>query len=244
MPKRKKEKKTLTFYQLAFGLTPPYRVLVHPEVVKHCINQQINLREQLPKVLGDNAQPTTTKCIINHLRNYDATDHIGSAVLARKFNMVPCSHQKVKNLDADQAESNDPDLDYSVPDAKQILTPDACISDILEKERNQKFHNFVVATCITDKPRIGVNKFYKVPFLQLKTTPYVFTVEPPSERAIKVAKKNEKQSREVPEHELQILKQNSDQTSDRLTGKKRKRKKGVNPLSCKKSKKGTITASI
>ena len=132
MPKRKKEKRSLTFYRVAFGLTPAFRVLVHPEVIRQCIGQQINLREQLPKVLGEAAVPSTTKCIIHYLRASEEMDHLGSAVMARKFNMVSCSHQKVKKLAEDQ--DTDDTKPQDVPqesDPTQIVSPDACISDIL-----------------------------------------------------------------------------------------------------------------
>lgn len=132
MPKRKKEKKTITFYKLAFGLTPTFRVLIHPEVIKHCIRQQINLRDQLPKVLNDQAVPATTKCIIHYLRQQEDKEKLGSAVMARKFNMVPCAHKKVTILDKsdDQKETNDLE-DALSNTGDQLLSPDACIADIL-----------------------------------------------------------------------------------------------------------------
>lgn len=134
MTKRKKEKRTITFYKVAFGLTPSYRVLIHPEVIRQCIRQQINLREQLPKVLHDQAVPATTKCITHYLRGQEEFDKLGSAVMARKFNMVPCSHQKVKILDPEQTtEEKGGEEGKFPPREDQILSPEACIADILGK---------------------------------------------------------------------------------------------------------------
>lgn len=136
MGKKKKEKRSVTFYKIAFGFTPTFQVIVHPEVIKQCISQQINLRDTLPKVLYDNAVPCTTKCIINHLRNTEDVDHIGSAVMARKFKMISCSHQKVKTLSDDHEDQDATDDHHSMQeDNNQFLSPEACISDILGKFR-------------------------------------------------------------------------------------------------------------
>lgn len=59
--------------------------------------------------------------------------------------------------------------------------------DILEQTKQLNTHNFVVATCITDKTKIKRKKFIKVPFIELKTTPFVFTVEEPPKQAKKAA---------------------------------------------------------
>jgi rRNA-processing protein FCF1 len=135
MVKKKRGKRALTFYRIAFGLEPTYKVLVHPELVRVAIRQQINLREQLPRVLHDSAIPCTTKCILHHLRQ-EENDSTGAAVQARKYQIVPCSHQKVKALHADGPPPPAP-VD-EVLDASGVvnvfLSPDLCISELLGEQ--------------------------------------------------------------------------------------------------------------
>lgn len=93
--RKKRQKKSMTFYRVAFGLSPPYPVVMHPEFVRQCVKARVNLKDQLPKVMQDKAYPVVTKCIVEALRRSDDT---GCAVLARQFQRVPCTHTKVQRL--------------------------------------------------------------------------------------------------------------------------------------------------
>ena len=98
--KKKKEKKTLNFYRLSFGVTEPFRVLIQPDFLRQCIRTKINIREQLVKILQGRAYPIVTRCILEELRaKGKGGDPLGAAVLARKFQIIACKHTKVKKFD-------------------------------------------------------------------------------------------------------------------------------------------------
>ena len=131
MVNKKQDKKTLLFYKVAFGLTTPYNVILDPTLVKQCIIQKINVRDQLPKSLHDTAVPVTTKCIINVLR---LNDQLGAAVLARRFKIIPCSHKKVTTLDEKQIDKEQPDLDQNdnkESEDRNYVHPAECIKQLL-----------------------------------------------------------------------------------------------------------------
>jgi len=240
MGRKKAEKRTLTFYKIAYGFTPTYKVLVHPELVRVSIRQQINLRDQLPRVLHDKAVPCTTKCVLHSLRTDD--DTIGAAVLARKFQMIACSHQKVRRLEGDKADQSDAGNREGATTEDDLILPDACISEVLARENAKPNSSLVVATSITQNAKISREKYYKTPFVLLKSAPYVLTVLPAAERAQKLATRKEQQTRTVPEHEQKILAEEEEGPGP-LVGKKRKRKKEPNPLSMKKKKHNSVGIS-
>lgn len=107
--KRKKEKRTVNFYRLAFGITEPYRVLLHPDFIRQSVKARINIKEQLPKILQGRAYPVVTRCVIEELKaKGKGGDPLGAAVMARKFQTIQCKHSKSKKFVDDDTPQNTP----------------------------------------------------------------------------------------------------------------------------------------
>ena len=51
MVKKKRGKRALTFYRIAFGLEPTYKVLVHPELVRVAITRNVAFMDGLEKTI-------------------------------------------------------------------------------------------------------------------------------------------------------------------------------------------------
>ena len=60
----KKAQKILKRYKHAFGLRPPYHVLVCGTFAKQALVDKLNIAEQIPKYLCGEVKLCTTKCAI------------------------------------------------------------------------------------------------------------------------------------------------------------------------------------
>ncbi len=94
--RQKKAKRILSFFRTNFGHRPPYRVLLCGTFVAHCIQEKVNIREQLPKYFGADVTVVTTACCLlelEHLAQINPSLRSTCFVL-KQFPLHKCGHEK------------------------------------------------------------------------------------------------------------------------------------------------------
>jgi len=203
--RNKSFRKSMTFYQNAFKFREPYRILVDGTFIMEAMKQKIQIREQLPKLLGSQrCTPMVTSCLLAELRSLGA-HFTGAIKIAKGYYRLKCEH--------------DP-----------CLSAAECLKSQIG-ESNDK--HYVI--CTQDKKLIEHSRSVPgVPLVCLhRQVPYL---EHPSEASKKKWSQDEAAKMQPKEWEKKTLSElNAKENSDVVEKKKRK-KKGVNPLSCLKKK--------
>mmetsp|Transcript_12307 Transcript_12307/g.26925 ORF Transcript_12307/g.26925 Transcript_12307/m.26925 type:complete len:267 (+) Transcript_12307:44-844(+) len=91
----KEARRALLFYRVHFGLEPPFRVLCDGTLLHFVLSrpeQQIFLKEALPKVLEGKAVICVTECIIRELRSLGPAA-ASAALFAKRVDRLPCEHK-------------------------------------------------------------------------------------------------------------------------------------------------------
>lgn len=65
----KKARGIITFFKKNFGFRAPFQVVLDGTFCQIALTQKVNLREQIPKYLGDEVRLLTTSCVLNELEN-------------------------------------------------------------------------------------------------------------------------------------------------------------------------------
>eukprot|EP00792_Barthelona_sp_PAP020_P008512 TRINITY_DN3226_c6_g10_i1.p1 TRINITY_DN3226_c6_g10~~TRINITY_DN3226_c6_g10_i1.p1 ORF type:complete len:230 (+),score=65.08 TRINITY_DN3226_c6_g10_i1:182-871(+) len=117
--KRKKNvRKILKFYELNFGLKAPYKILLDGTFVQACLDSQVQIKEQLPRILGNyQCKLFTTPCVQSEMHKMGPALK-GALMICRNLNYYRCHHEQSK-------------------------TASDCLIDIVENTPNVKF---IVAT--------------------------------------------------------------------------------------------------
>lgn len=68
----KAAQKTLFFYKLNFGITPPYRLLIDGTICNTAYSNHINLAEQIPKLFQADVKIYTTQCALSEVEGLQA----------------------------------------------------------------------------------------------------------------------------------------------------------------------------
>ena len=107
----KRANKILTFYRFSYGFVPPYSLLTDGTFTQAALQNKLNLREQLPKYLGEEVELVVTKCILNELgkigcrmdfqTNSFISEQLGTQVygalaICRNFTTVKCPHRPMR----------------------------------------------------------------------------------------------------------------------------------------------------
>mmetsp|Transcript_82259 Transcript_82259/g.172223 ORF Transcript_82259/g.172223 Transcript_82259/m.172223 type:complete len:289 (+) Transcript_82259:233-1099(+) len=203
-------RRSLKFYSITFGIKQPYKVLVDGTFVTQAVNNRINVKEQLPKILNNcRCTPMVTNCMLEEVNSLGPRGR-GAAFVMKSYYRVKCGHQT--NIGAS-----------------------ACIKEQIGKKNERKLfvatQDLQLAThlrAIPGAPVIRMNQM--VPFLEEPSD------ASKKEQQDAEAKKETIASWEAPK--LPALRQQKVMESiQNEQPKKKKGPKGVNPLSCKKPKK-------
>ena len=62
--RQKKVQRILEFFKNNFGHFPPYQMLLDGTFAMACLKMQINIKDQMPKYIGQEVKLLTTKCAI------------------------------------------------------------------------------------------------------------------------------------------------------------------------------------
>jgi U3 small nucleolar RNA-associated protein 23 len=210
-------KKALRFFKAAFDFVDPYHVILEPSFIDCAVIGKINPKEDLSKLLSGRVTPMVTECIMSHLRK-NGRSKTDALLLGKSCYRLKCGH-----------------------DAKNPLSPGDCMLSQLEKENPR---HFLVATQEDDlKARSRI--IPGTPVLSIHGS--LLMLESPSTESRSAAEHRELK-RKLPKLSEKSDSSESDssdeESPDPLKPRKKKRKGGPNPLSCKKKQIKTISFAL
>jgi len=86
--RQKKVNRVLNFFKHNFGHRPPYQMLLDGTFCQACLTAKVNIKDQLPKYLGE-VKLLTTKCCIQEIEKL-GSDLFGATVILKQFAVHKC----------------------------------------------------------------------------------------------------------------------------------------------------------
>lgn len=198
----------MRFFRLAFGVQPPYRVIVDGTFLSHALQQKIHVKEQLPKLLNGRVTPAVTGCVLDELRSLGDRAH-GAAFIAKGYYRLKCGHDE------------------------NPLGASECIRLQIGDQNERKF---LVATQDADLMR-ALRGIPGVPILRLHGGVPTLEDPSNESRAVNQESQDKRQKpADWEKPKLPVLRQLEAAAAAASTPKKRHGPKGPNPLSCRKPK--------
>jgi len=213
--RQKKAQKILNFFKHNFGHRPPYQLLLDGTFCQACLTAKVNIKDQLPKYLGE-VKLLTTKCCIQEIEKLGPA-LFGAGVILKQFAVHKCGHD-----------------DEPKPAAK-------CIKSMLGTGNPSRYF---VATQDYEL-RVKVRKVPGTPVMYLHhCAPVLEKPSEMSAAAADVAVQDRAAGTDN-FHSKVLAELKKQEFGDPEAEKKRKRhkKKEPNPLSCKKKKKPNSKAN-
>ncbi|KAE8743531.1 hypothetical protein FOCC_FOCC010856 [Frankliniella occidentalis] len=209
--RHKRIQKTLAFYANNFGFRKPFQVLIDGTFCFVALKDQLDIQDQLKIYLGNEIKLLTTPCIVLETEKLGKSV-FGAMLIVKKFPIHKCSHKDKPVTGSKCLQSM---IGTSNPNRYIIATQDRDLQDRLRSIPGVPllyFHN-------------------KAP-----------TLEAPSDESHKAASQATNSLWGVSKFEQETLAKLKEvelgvKSDSELTPKKRKKRGGANPLSCKKSKK-------
>lgn len=198
-------KKALRFYKAAFDYVDPFHVIAHPSFIDCAVVGKLDMKADLSKVLDGRVTPMVTECTMTFLRRNGRTN-TPALLVGKSCYRLKCGH-----------------------DPKSPLTPSDCILSQLGKENVRHF--FVAAQ--EDTLKATARKVPGTPVMSIHGN--LLMLEAPSEES-RLSAEHREEKRRLPKLWEQNTGDTDDSGSDSDSGKpgskKRRRKKGKNPLCC------------
>ncbi|XP_008544724.1 rRNA-processing protein UTP23 homolog [Microplitis demolitor] len=210
----RKAKKNLSFYINFYKFRKPFQVLIDGTFCHAALQNKTNINEQLPKYFQAEVKLLTTTCVITEIEKL-GHEVYGALMVLKKFGLHKCPHGK---------------------------TPTSGAKCLLSMVKDNNPSRYIVATQDM-RLQTKLKNLPGVPVMYLHGPAPILA--PPSEADKERAKATVKVSTSVQEETLKELKESLEKkgelppTVTKPTGEfvKVKRKKGPNPLSCKKKQK-------
>ncbi|XXQ30040.1 PIN domain-containing protein [Plasmodiophora brassicae] len=206
LTRQKRFRRFLRFYQMNYGLEPPYVLIVDSDFIMAALRGKIHLKEQIPKLMQDRCFPRVSTCTMNMLKSR-GEDCSGAFIVAKRFDRVQCGHAKNSTDEA------------------------ACIADVLRKTT---LGSSACAGVQNTDLRIRLRcQSYSIPILYISGQ--VPILEAPASIAVGKVKTKQAEDLQPLEWEKKSLGVETTNDASEPPRKKRKRAE-PNPLSCKKKK--------
>ena len=92
--RQKKVQRVLKFFRVNYGHHPPFQLLVDGTFTRACLLRKVNIREQIPHYLGEEAKIVTTRCCLLELERLVAieSDLYGALQVLKQFPLHECGH--------------------------------------------------------------------------------------------------------------------------------------------------------
>merc|ERR1712008_546828 len=90
--RQKKVGRILSFFKNNYGHRPPFQVLIDGTFTQACLQMKVNIKDQLPKYLGE-VKLLTTKCCIQECEKLGPSI-FGATVILKQFGIHKCSHEE------------------------------------------------------------------------------------------------------------------------------------------------------
>lgn len=201
-------------YEAGFGMYAPYQILVDASMCRASLQHRWDLKERLPHLLGGSTRSLVTACTMEALRELarsspDDPTATGAPFVGRRLELRRCRHDPVLSevacWEALLAEGNP--YHYGVATAEEKLKR--------------------VARAVAGTPLIFLEKTFPL-------------LEAPSSLTLAEMRRREEAKLHVSSHERALIKKTLEGGQDEISPvpgpvHKRRRAKGPNPLSVKKS---------
>lgn len=203
----KRAQKHLQFYSNHFGFREPYQVLIDGTFCFNALKSQFKIVDQIQKYFQKTIKPLTTACCIIESEGLGSKFQ-STTQLLKEFKVHKCGHEK------------------------RPLTGSACMKSMVGKS------HYILATQDRDLQE-WVRLKSGIPLVYLhQVAP---TLDPPSEASQKAAERQTSKVLDVSKLEGERIsfykkKEGLIQETQESMVRKKKRKGGPNPLSCKKKK--------
>lgn len=92
--RHKKIRKYTEFYQITYGIRPPYKILLDGDYLQAALEGKIRIVEQLPKLLQQKATPMVTKCVVHDLQQ-KGKHYRGAAMIGSNLKHARCAHEGI-----------------------------------------------------------------------------------------------------------------------------------------------------
>lgn len=209
--KRKKQARhLLSIYQKFFGFQEPYQIVIDGTFCKMSVQYGIDIRDQTSKYLQGNIHCLTTRCVLKELELLGEVMY-PAKIVAQRFKLHHCAHQK------------------------KPVSAISCLKSILKEDNQDKLflatQDFELTKAAATVPG--------VPLLYLHKNSIVLDkVSPATAKRVEDLSQGKANPSDDQQGKIAIMKKEANIESVQKQGtRKRKRPKGPNPLSCKKSKK-------
>lgn len=202
-------RKVLTFYRINFSYTPPYQVLCDGDIIHESLNNSLFIKQSLPTLLDASAYPVVTNCVIKDLRQRGPS-HSNAALFAKRCTRVECVHEGVSN-------------------------PVECIFKRLEKSPHGKLMVAVANGMLLRK----IASTPGIPLISIQNKSKIF-LRAPSKASLDTVQNSEKAKlKTFGDADRALLEQinagEKSNKSEKIIKRRKKKAKGPNPLSIKRS---------
>ena len=211
--RQKKVQRILDFYKHNFGHFPPYQMLLDGTFAMACLKMQINIKEQMPKYIGQEVKILTTKCAIAEAEKL-GPELFGATKILKQFAIHKCGHE----------EEPQPAL--------------KCLRSMVKEENSQRYFIVTQDSYLREKVRKipGTPEIYlhhKALTLEKPSETSNISVDNRTQEKVGI---NEYQAEMIAQ-----LKTKAGILEENAKKRRRKKKGGPNPLSCLKKKKKAST---
>ncbi|KAJ8686593.1 hypothetical protein QAD02_022387 [Eretmocerus hayati] len=209
----KKVQKNLGFFVNNFKFRQPYQVLIDGTFSHAALENKFNIQDQMAKYFQAEVKLLTTQCVIMETEKLGPKLY-GAMLIVKQYAVHKCGHEK------------------------NPVSGSKCLRSMVGKDNSSRY---IVAT----QDRLLQDQLRKVPgvpimYLHGKAP----TLEPPSQISKQFAEclRNKSVLTNTQEETLKCLKlQSGLEVESGMIRKKKKKKGGPNPLSCKKKQNTTVS---
>ncbi|XP_043468836.1 rRNA-processing protein UTP23 homolog [Leptopilina heterotoma] len=212
--RQKKVQKHLNFYKNNFKFREPFQVLIDGTFAFAALEAKFNIKEQITKYFQAEVKLLTTQCMILETEKLAQLEMKlnGALRIIKQFPLHKCGHEK------------------------NSISGSKCFNSMLANNNSSRY---IIAT--QDRQfQDHIRRLRGVPLLYLHDK--APTLERPSEATCKHAEelRNGTITNSLQVQTVKILKQKSGLEETEIKLKKKRKKGGPNPLSCKKKQKKSV----
>lgn len=211
--RRKQAKNLLSAYRNFFGFREPYNVLIDGTFCKLSVQHKVEIKEQMTKYLQSEIQCYTTRCVLKELELLGDVMY-PAKIVAQRLKLYQCTHKK------------------------KPVAAQSCLKSLLKDDNPEKF---LLATQDFELTKLAAS-IPGVPLLYLhKNNIILDKLSGPTAKRVDDISQGKAEPSATQQGQISVLKKEANvESNTSQTKRKRKRPKGPNPLSCKKSKKAKI----
>jgi len=92
--RQKRVMKILKYFHLNFGFRRPFNMLIDGTFCAGCLEAKVNIKEQMPKYIGEGVKLVTTGCCITEIESLGSPQLYGATLILKGMPLFRCDHKK------------------------------------------------------------------------------------------------------------------------------------------------------